>query len=135
MIRFSSLGSGSEGNALLVESGASRLLLDCGFSVAETVRRLERLGIPPESLDAILVTHEHDDHVGGVARFARRFGTTVYLSYGTYTAAATQDKFADVVIIDAKDGADAIARNAHPLAIFKRGKRTVTRERAVLHKP
>ena len=99
MIRFSSLGSGSEGNALLVESGASRLLLDCGFSVAETVRRLERLGIPPESLDAILVTHEHDDHVGGVARFARRFGTTVYLSYGTYTVAAAQDQFADVVII------------------------------------
>lgn len=100
MIRFASLGSGSEGNALLVESGTSRLLLDCGFSVAETVRRLERLGIPPESLDAILVTHEHDDHVGGVARFARRFGTTVYLSYGTYTAAAAQDQFADVVIID-----------------------------------
>lgn len=100
MIRFASLGSGSEGNALLVESGRSRLLLDCGFSVAETVRRLERLDIQPESLDAILVTHEHDDHVGGVARFSRRFGTTVYLSYGTYTAAASQEQFADVVIID-----------------------------------
>lgn len=100
MIRFASLGSGSEGNALLVESGTSRLLLDCGFSVAETVRRLERLNIPPESLDAILVTHEHDDHVGGVARFARRFGTTVYLSYGTYTASAAHGQFADVVIID-----------------------------------
>jgi len=99
MIRFASLGSGSEGNALVVESGQSRLLLDCGFSVAETVRRLERLGVAPESLDAILVTHEHDDHVGGVARFSRRFGTPVYLSYGTY-AAATCDNFVEVVVID-----------------------------------
>ena len=99
MIRFASLGSGSEGNALVVESGQSRLLLDCGFSVAETVRRLERLGVAPESLDAILVTHEHDDHVGGVARFSRRFGTPVYLSYGTY-AAATSDNVVEVVVID-----------------------------------
>jgi len=99
MIRFASLGSGSEGNALLVESGQSRLLLDCGFSVAETVRRLERLGVAPDSLDAILVTHEHDDHVGGVTRFARRFPTPVYLSYGTYAAAARGD-FSDVVVID-----------------------------------
>lgn len=99
MIRFASLGSGSEGNALLVEAGQSRVLLDCGFSVAETVRRLERLGVGPDSLDAILVTHEHDDHVGGVARFSRRFGTPVYLSYGTYTA-ATRDDFSEVVIID-----------------------------------
>jgi phosphoribosyl 1,2-cyclic phosphodiesterase len=99
MIRFASLGSGSEGNGLLVESGRSRLLLDCGFSVAETVRRLERLGVSPDSLDAILVTHEHDDHVGGVTRFARRFSTPVYLSYGTY-AAATRGDFPDVVVID-----------------------------------
>jgi len=99
MIRFASLGSGSEGNALVVEAGQSRLLLDCGFSVAETVRRLERLGVAPDSLDAILVTHEHDDHVGGVARFSRRFGTPVYLSYGTY-AAATRDDFVEVVVID-----------------------------------
>ena len=99
MIRFASLGSGSEGNALVVEAGQSRLLLDCGFSVAETVRRLERLGVAPQSLDAILVTHEHDDHVGGVARFSRRFGTPVYLSHGTFTA-ATRDDFVEVVVID-----------------------------------
>jgi len=99
MIRFASLGSGSEGNALLVEAGRSRVLLDCGFSVAETVRRLGRLGIAPETLDAILVTHEHDDHVGGVGRFSRRFGTPVYLSYGTYSAAACGE-LGEVVIID-----------------------------------
>jgi phosphoribosyl 1,2-cyclic phosphodiesterase len=100
MIRFASLGSGSEGNALLVEAGQTRVLLDCGFSVTETVRRLGRLGVTPESVDAILVTHEHDDHVGGVARFSRRFETPVYLSYGTYAAATAHGELAEVVIID-----------------------------------
>jgi phosphoribosyl 1,2-cyclic phosphodiesterase len=85
-MRFASLGSGSEGNALVVEAGRSRVLLDCGFSAAETVRRLARLELQPQTLDAILVTHEHDDHVGGVARFSRKFGTPVYLSYGTHAA-------------------------------------------------
>ncbi len=100
-MRFASLGSGSEGNALVVEAGHSRVLLDCGFSAAETVRRLARLGLEPDALDAILVTHEHDDHVGGVARFARKFNIPVYLSHGTH--AATTDaggSFPEVVIID-----------------------------------
>lgn len=101
MIRFASLGSGSEGNALVVEAGRSRLLLDCGFSATETERRLARLGLEPAGLDAILVTHEHDDHVGGVGRFARKFDIPVYLSYGTYAAvSATRGEFAAVEIID-----------------------------------
>lgn len=100
-MRFASLGSGSEGNALVVEAGRSRVMLDCGFSAVETVRRLARLGLEPENLDAILVTHEHDDHVGGVARFARKFNIPVYLSYGTHAAtAAAGSVFAEVVIID-----------------------------------
>lgn len=101
-MRFASLGSGSEGNALVVEAGASRILLDCGFSAAETVRRLGRLGLEPEAIDAVLVTHEHDDHVGGVARFARRHGIPVYLSHGT-RAAAGGDAFEHAVIIDSHE--------------------------------
>ena len=101
MMRFASLGSGSEGNALVVEAGRSRLLLDCGFSTAETGRRLARLGLEPADLDAILVTHEHDDHVGGVGRFSRKFDIPVYLSYGTYAAvSATRGELAAVEIID-----------------------------------
>ncbi|MDO8958754.1 MAG: MBL fold metallo-hydrolase, partial [Rhodocyclaceae bacterium] len=64
MIRFASLGSGSKGNALLVESGCTRVLVDCGFGQREMALRLERLGIEPASVDAVLVTHEHADHVG-----------------------------------------------------------------------
>jgi phosphoribosyl 1,2-cyclic phosphodiesterase len=86
MIRFASLGSGSEGNGLLVECESTRVLVDCGFNITETLRRLARLGLQAEDLAAILITHEHDDHAGGVARFARRYQLPVYLTYGTLVA-------------------------------------------------
>src|SRR5512145_997442 len=82
-MRFAILGSGSHGNCLVVEARHTRLLLDCGFGVAETLRRLGRLGLAPEDLSGILVTHEHDDHVGGVARLARKLGLPVWLTPGT----------------------------------------------------
>lgn len=82
-MRFAILGSGSRGNALVVEAGRTRLLLDCGFGVRETVRRLARLDLSPEQLSGILVTHEHDDHIGGVVAFARRFGLPVWVTPGT----------------------------------------------------
>lgn len=88
MMRFASLGSGSDGNGLLVETGGTRILADCGFGLADTIARLARLGIAAESVDAVLVTHEHDDHVGGVARFARKFNTPVWLTHGTLQASA-----------------------------------------------
>ncbi|QJR14385.1 MBL fold metallo-hydrolase [Usitatibacter palustris] len=82
-MRFSSLGSGSLGNALVVERGTTRVMMDCGFSITETKRRLERAGLAPADLTAIVVTHEHDDHLGGVAAFAKRFAVPVYLTRGT----------------------------------------------------
>ncbi len=104
MMRFASLGSGSEGNGLVVEAGSTRLLLDCGFSIAETVRRLERLGLQPDMLDAVLVTHEHEDHVGGVSRFASRYDIPVYLTHGTRAASLNGNgDFADSVLIDSHD--------------------------------
>jgi phosphoribosyl 1,2-cyclic phosphodiesterase len=82
-VRFTSLGSGSSGNALVVEQGRTRVMLDCGFTIAETTRRLARVGLAPQDVAAILVTHEHDDHLGGVARFAKRHAIPVYLTRGT----------------------------------------------------
>jgi phosphoribosyl 1,2-cyclic phosphodiesterase len=91
-MRFAILGSGSRGNALLVEAGSgsatTRLLLDCGFALRETVERLGRLGIEPGELSGIVVTHEHGDHAAGVFRLARRYGLPVWLSYGTHAALA-----------------------------------------------
>ena len=86
MMRFASLGSGSGGNALLVESGDTLILLDCGFGLADATARLARAGREPADIDAIIVTHEHDDHVGGVGRLARRHELPVYLTYGTLAA-------------------------------------------------
>lgn len=100
MIRFASLGSGSAGNALLVESDATCLMIDCGFGQRETLRRLARLGRQPEDVSGILVTHEHGDHVGGVFPFARRYGLPVWLSHGTYVACRSLAEGVDVRIVD-----------------------------------
>jgi phosphoribosyl 1,2-cyclic phosphodiesterase len=82
-MRFASIGSGSEGNGLLVESGDTRILIDCGFGVRDAALRLARLGVSPESLTAILVTHEHNDHAGGVPAFAAKHGIPVWVTFGT----------------------------------------------------
>ncbi|WP_319244734.1 MBL fold metallo-hydrolase [uncultured Propionivibrio sp.] len=85
-MRFASLGSGSRGNALVVDSGRTRVLVDCGFSGRSMLERLGRLGLEAASIDALLVTHEHSDHVSGVVRFASRFGIPVVLTHGTFAA-------------------------------------------------
>ena len=97
-MRFASLGSGSRGNALIVDVGDTRVLLDCGFSVKAMAERLGRLGIAAESIDAALLTHEHSDHLGSAARFAARFGLPVYLTYGTQQALS--DCWPDCRLID-----------------------------------
>jgi phosphoribosyl 1,2-cyclic phosphodiesterase len=103
-MRFASLGSGSEGNALVVEAGGTRIMIDCGFGVRDTAVRLERLGLAPDSLSAILVTHEHSDHVGGVPAFAARYRIPVWATFGTLSAAAGRfDGLNDVCGFDSHD--------------------------------
>ena len=85
-MRFASLGSGSGGNGLVVEAGATRVLVDCGFSVEVAEERLARLGLHPRDIKAIIVTHEHGDHAGGVLPFARRHGVRVWMTHGTARA-------------------------------------------------
>lgn len=82
-MRFASLGSGSEGNALFVQAGQTRLLMDCGFALGETERRLARLGEAAAGLSGIVVTHEHGDHISGVFRLARKYALPVWLTHGT----------------------------------------------------
>jgi phosphoribosyl 1,2-cyclic phosphodiesterase len=102
-VRFASLGSGSEGNALLVEvqSGATttRVLLDCGFSVREVERRLARLGSGVEGLDAILITHEHSDHIGSALTLARKWSIPLYMSWGTARAVGADEADVDLHVL------------------------------------
>ncbi len=95
-LRVAFLGSGSSGNATAVSDGRTTVLIDCGFSAREVVRRLLAHGIAAESVSAILVTHEHTDHVSGVEVFARRFGCTVWTSAGTRRAGRFDPRVADV---------------------------------------
>jgi len=90
-MRFAALGSGSRGNAWLVESGRTRILVDCGFGPRETVRRLARLDVEPESIQAVAVTHEHTDHIGGAAACGRRFGWALWMTHGSAAAHVKDD--------------------------------------------
>jgi phosphoribosyl 1,2-cyclic phosphodiesterase len=89
-MRFASLGSGSEGNALIVQHLGTTLMMDCGFGIADTEMRLQRLGIRASDVSAIVVTHEHSDHIGGVSRFAKKHGIDVWLTHGTARHIAPQ---------------------------------------------
>ena len=80
------LGSGSGGNAVLVECGESRVLVDAGFAPRTLATRLQAIGIAPASIEACVVTHEHTDHVKGAAAGARKWGWTLYASAGTVGA-------------------------------------------------
>lgn len=90
-LRFRLLGSGSSGNATLVESGSTRILLDAGLGPRKLVECLELAGVAPDSLDAIILSHEHGDHSRGVASLSRRFGIQVAGTRGTQTAMAFGD--------------------------------------------
>jgi len=82
------LGSGSGGNAVVVEWGTHRILLDAGFSCREIERRMKRAGVEPGSITDVFVTHEHEDHVRGLARFALRHETRVWATRGTIAGCA-----------------------------------------------
>jgi phosphoribosyl 1,2-cyclic phosphodiesterase len=90
VIRFCSLGSGSSGNATVVEATSgittTRLLVDAGFSLRELELRLERIGLAASDLDAVFVTHEHNDHIGCALTLAERHGLALWMSRGTWRA-------------------------------------------------
>ncbi len=78
------LGSGSSGNCTVLSSSRTQVLVDAGFSCRETFRRMRSAGLDPARTDAILITHEHSDHVSGVDRLARELEAPVYMTEGTH---------------------------------------------------
>ncbi|MGS2722972.1 MBL fold metallo-hydrolase [Porticoccus sp. GXU_MW_L64] len=117
MLTFASLGSGSQGNATLVEAADTCLLVDCGFSMRETVRRLSQLQRTPDQLSAILVTHEHGDHIKGVMPLARKYGLPVYLTGGTAKAVAERIQNVDIRLVRDAEQFTIGALRVQPVAV------------------
>ena len=86
MMRMSVLASGSKGNSAVIASSRTRILVDAGLSCRELMRRMAAIGEDPAKLDAILITHEHADHVSGLPVLARRLGIPVYFTEATHRA-------------------------------------------------
>ena len=111
-MRFCSLGSGSAGNATLVEAHGgittSRVLIDCGFSLRELTARLGRIELACDDLDAVFITHEHGDHIGCALTLARRHSLPVWMSRGTWRAIGQPEL---------PDGLLHFARDMAPIAI------------------
>jgi phosphoribosyl 1,2-cyclic phosphodiesterase len=120
-VRFASLGSGSEGNALVVEASdgvtTTRVLLDCGFSGKEIERRLARLDLRVDQLDAILITHEHSDHIGSALTLARRAGLPLYMSWGTARAVGADAADIDLHVLWGDEAAPLGDLCLHPYTV------------------
>lgn len=91
---YAPLFSGSSGNSVLVGDGDTFLLIDAGVSCSRIAAELKTLGVAPERISTILVTHEHSDHIKGIGPFSRKFGCSVYATQGTW--AAMEDKLGDL---------------------------------------
>ncbi len=85
------LGSGSKGNAVVVESGNCRVLIDVGFGPRILKKRLQSVGLAPESIEACIITHEHSDHVRGAMRASRKWQWPVFATYGTISESRLGD--------------------------------------------
>lgn len=104
MVSLTILGSGSQGNAAVVATEQTRLLVDAGFSRRELLRRLSTAACVAESLDAILITHEHSDHVAGLPRLAASVSAPVFLTAATHEALQRQWSVSDRARLDRVEG-------------------------------
>lgn len=115
-MRFTCLGSGSKGNATLIEEAQTCLLLDCGFSAKELEKRLEAINYQPEQLSGILITHEHGDHVRGAKALAKRYRLDLWATPGTAIAAKLTD-YKQLRFIDCHRAFDIADLHIQPVAV------------------
>jgi phosphoribosyl 1,2-cyclic phosphodiesterase len=90
-LRFKLLASGSSGNAAVVEAGATRILLDAGVGPRILAEKLGAAGVEPGSIEAVFLSHEHNDHIHGAARFSKRWGARLSASRGTIEASGLRE--------------------------------------------
>ena len=115
-MRFAILGSGSGGNAAIIQHQQTTILLDCGFTIKECCARLEKLSVSPDQVNAIVVTHEHGDHYNGVGPFSRRFNTPVYMTHGTWQPHRS-GKIAELNLINAHEPFSVGSINISPFPV------------------
>lgn len=96
-MRVCNLSSGSDGNVTYIETEHAKVLLDAGLSCTEITKRLALLGVEPSTIDAVLITHEHSDHIKGLDVFATKYGTKVYVHTKGYSALASKLKKAEKI--------------------------------------
>jgi len=116
-MRVAVLGSGSSGNALVVESGTKRLMIDAGFSCREIEKRLAAIGIDGQDFDGLVVTHEHSDHTRGVSRFARRHRVPIFATEGTLSELEFDTEFLEVQVLSSGRAVQIGAFVIEPFAI------------------
>ena len=117
-LRVTVLGSGSRGNVTLVEGPRGRIIIDMGLSEREASRRLRTIGVEPRTVDALLVSHEHGDHVDGAPLFSRRNGVPIYTTFATAAAARlTLGAVAALVTIEAGRAFEAAGMRIHPFSV------------------
>ena len=104
-MRVCVLGSGSKGNCTYIECGDTKVLVDAGLSCAQIEKRLQTIGINPFSISAILVTHEHSDHIAGAPQFAQKFGTKIFTHKDTWNAMYQKfDKLPSTSLVEISEG-------------------------------
>jgi len=112
------LGSGSSGNATLVAANGTSVLVDAGLSCRQIARRMDAIGADPGALDAVFITHEHGDHVAGLATLLKRFGPTVHATEATVNAAGPfLDGYAQVRHIEAGVSCTCGSLDVHPFSV------------------
>lgn len=98
-LRVGVLGSGSGGNAVVIESGKHRILLDAGFSARELSKRMKLLGVDPLGIEAVVLTHEHQDHCKGADGFAKKFKVPIFGTEGTLVGSRLRDEIARQAVL------------------------------------
>lgn len=102
-LRIACLGSGSRGNSIVVEAGDTTVLVDAGFSGTQLAHRLDTLGYSPDRITAVIVTHEHRDHTGGIGIASRRWGWALHLTQGTAAACSSLMRGGERLIVHERD--------------------------------
>ena len=117
-MRVTVLASGSAGNATLVEGARGSILIDLGLSEREASRRLRALGVEPREIAAVLVSHEHGDHVSGAPLFSRKNGVPVFTTRDTAAAAGLRESLvAGLVVIEAGRAFEVAGMRVHPFSV------------------